>query len=325
MASTFLSRRLCEVVGVICFGLALLWMISLASYSASDPALFFSSPSVGRPGNFGGRVGAFLAELSFQLLGYAAYLLPAVLLVVGWHYFWVRALSSPYTKLFGSVLLFTSSAALLTLAFERIRIGGKVVGAGGVIGSVAAGWLAGQFNRSGALVMVLTLLFLAALMVTQLSLGTVVSAVSDRVRRSIASQVTAVKAWRDVRRREQQRHDVIRKHLEKGAAPERVEKAVKQAEALRTTETRRTKSGTAVASADGGEELRRAARAGSRGAAGAGHGPPARRADQHAVVAALRSRAGRGRQPSVARASSSCRRSRCSTRPGSNGRSTSGS
>ncbi len=255
MASTFLSRRLCEVVGVICFGLALLWMISLASYSASDPALFFSSPSVGRPGNFGGRVGAFLAELSFQLLGYAAYLLPAVLLVVGWHYFWVRALSSPYTKLFGSVLLFTSSAALLTLAFERIRIGGKVVGAGGVIGSVTAGWLAGQFNRSGALVMVLTLLFLAALMVTQLSLGTVVSAVSDRVRRSIASQVTAVKAWRDVRRREQQRHDVIRKHLEKGAAPERVEKAVKQAEALRTTETRRTKPGTAVASADGGEEL----------------------------------------------------------------------
>ena len=255
MASTFLSRRLCEVVGVICFGLALLWMISLASYSASDPALFFSSPSVGRPGNFGGRVGAFLAELSFQLLGYAAYLLPAVLLVVGWHYFWVRALASPYTKLFGSVLLFTSSAALLTLAFERIRIGGKVVGAGGVIGSVTAGGLAGQFNRSGALVMVLTLLFLAALMVTQLSLGTVVSAVSDRVRRSIASRMTAVKAWRDVRRREQQRQDVIRKHLEKGAAPERVEKAVKQAEAVRTTETRRTKSGTAVASADGDEEL----------------------------------------------------------------------
>jgi S-DNA-T family DNA segregation ATPase FtsK/SpoIIIE len=234
-----LSRRVCEVVGVACFGLALLWVISLASYSASDPALFFSSPATGRPGNFGGRVGAFLAELSFQLLGYAAYLLPAVLLVVGWHYFWVRALAAPYTKLLGGILLFTSAAALLTLAFQRIRIGGKVLGAGGVVGSLAAGSLTGQFNRSGALIVVLTLLFLAALMVTQLSLGSVVSRVGERLRQFSGARIGAYRAWREERRREQQRQEVIRKHLEKGAAPERVEKAVKQAEAVRSVDARR--------------------------------------------------------------------------------------
>ena len=62
MFRNVLSRRLCEVLGVAFFGLALLWVISLASYSAADPALFFTSPATGAPQNFGGRFGAFVAE-----------------------------------------------------------------------------------------------------------------------------------------------------------------------------------------------------------------------------------------------------------------------
>ena len=126
---TVLSRRLCEVLGVAFFGLALLWVISLASYSATDPVLFFST-AVGRPGNFGGRVGALLAELAFQVLGYGAYLLPAALVVVGWHYFWVRALAAPWTKLAGAVVLFSAGGAALAIAFGRLPIGGKAFPAG---------------------------------------------------------------------------------------------------------------------------------------------------------------------------------------------------
>ena len=235
-----LSRRLCEVVGVAFFGLALLWVISLASYSAGDPSLFFSSPAVGHPDNFGGRVGAFLAELSFQLLGYGAYLLPAALVVIGWHYFWVRALTAPYTKLAGSLLLFACAGALLSLAFERLRIGGRLFRAGGLLGDAVAGLLSDQFNRTGALVIVLTLLFLAALMVTQLSLGDVVSAVAGRIRQLATDRYAALVEWREQRRREQQRQDVIRKHLEKGTSPETVEKAVKQSEAARAAEPRKS-------------------------------------------------------------------------------------
>ena len=83
--TTFASRRLSEFVGVALFGLALMWLISLASYSPADPVFFFTSGSDGAPLNFGGRVGAFLAELSYQMLGYTAYLAPVVLVVSGWH------------------------------------------------------------------------------------------------------------------------------------------------------------------------------------------------------------------------------------------------
>jgi DNA segregation ATPase FtsK/SpoIIIE, S-DNA-T family len=226
-----LSRRLCEVVGVVFFGLALLWVISLASYSASDPALFFTSPAAARPENFGGRFGAFIAELSFQLLGYSAYLLPVALVVVGWHYFWVRALQAPVTKLIGAILLFLCVSGLFGLAFDRLRIGGRTVAAGGIIGRFVADRLSDQFARTGALIIVLTLVCLAALMVTQLSLGTLVSGVGEQVRAFVAARIAALQGWREERRRAQQRQEVIRKHLEKGTAPETVQKAVKQATA----------------------------------------------------------------------------------------------
>ena len=94
MASAALSRRVSEFVGVALFAAALIWLISLASYSASDPVWFFNTGSELAPANFAGRVGAFLAELSFQLLGYSAFLGPLVLVVIGWHYFWCRAVDA---------------------------------------------------------------------------------------------------------------------------------------------------------------------------------------------------------------------------------------
>ena len=84
-----LSRRLSEVVGVGLFAVALIWLVALASYDPGDPAWFFSTGATHEtPVNFAGRVGAFMAELSFQLLGYAAFFLPVVLGFAGWHAFW---------------------------------------------------------------------------------------------------------------------------------------------------------------------------------------------------------------------------------------------
>jgi S-DNA-T family DNA segregation ATPase FtsK/SpoIIIE len=222
-----LSRRVCEVVGVACFALALMWLVALASYSASDPVIFFSSPAHGAPTNFAGRVGAFLSEVSFQVLGYAAYLMPPMLVVVGWHYFWVRALKAPITKLLGALLLFASVSGLLSLAFQRLDIGGKRFPAGGLVGKIVADLAVSELNRTGSLIVLLTIVFLAAIMATQLSLGAVAAAIAGRIQQLFSDRLTAMKAWREERRREQQRKDVIRKHLEKGTQPEVVAKAVR--------------------------------------------------------------------------------------------------
>ena len=133
-ARSTLSRRVSEFFGVAVFALALIWLVSLATYEPTDPVWFFSAGSGAAPVNFAGRVGAFLAELSFQLFGYSSYMVPAVLVIVGWHYFWCRALDAAYTKLVGAFLLVGSLSSLLSLAFGSVDVSGKAFRSGGYLG-----------------------------------------------------------------------------------------------------------------------------------------------------------------------------------------------
>jgi len=68
VSGSTLSRRASEILGVALFAVATLWLIALATYSPADPVWFFNTGAAATPENFAGRVGAFLSELSFQLL-----------------------------------------------------------------------------------------------------------------------------------------------------------------------------------------------------------------------------------------------------------------
>jgi S-DNA-T family DNA segregation ATPase FtsK/SpoIIIE len=209
------SRRLSEIVGVALFAAALIWIVSLASYEPSDPVWFFSTGSHAVPVNFAGRVGAFLAEVSFQLFGYAAYLIPAVLVVIGWNYFWCRKVDAAGTKVAGAVLLFTCSSAFLSLLFSTLDTGGKSFRDGGYVGDWIARELAEILNRTGSLIVVITLVVLAVIMSTQFSFGRMMASVVGGVHEASERLYVAFSEWRESRRREKQRREVIAKHTKK--------------------------------------------------------------------------------------------------------------
>jgi DNA segregation ATPase FtsK/SpoIIIE, S-DNA-T family len=215
VGDSFLSRRLSEFIGVSMFALALLWLISLVSYNGEDHVWFFTTSGDLTPSNFGGRVGAFLAELSYQSLGYTAYLIPIILVVGGWHYFWCRLPDAAYTKLVGAALLFGCVAAFLSLAFGSLRISGRELLAGGYIGRALAGALAEYLNKTGSIILILTLLFLGIILSTQFSLGRLFAVLFQIASDRWAAALGALRARRDARRRELQRQEVLKKHLEK--------------------------------------------------------------------------------------------------------------
>jgi len=217
VAVSALSRRLSEVVGVALFALSLIWLIALASYSPADPVWFFNTGSDTAPTNFAGRVGAFLAELSFQLVGYAAYLAPVIIAVVGWHYFWCRILDAPYTKAFGGAMLFCCTATFLAMAFGSVDAGGKEFRAGGYMGTALAATLAEYLNRTGSIILILTLLFLALILSTQFSFGRLFAFAGTMIADQWAALLGAIRARRDEKQREKQRREVLKKHLEKQA------------------------------------------------------------------------------------------------------------
>jgi S-DNA-T family DNA segregation ATPase FtsK/SpoIIIE len=214
------SRRLSEFIGVALFGAALIWMIALGTYEAADPVWFFSTGLNAAPANFAGRVGAFLAELSFQLVGYGAYLIPAFLVVVGWHYFWCRHLDARATKATGAALLFACVSAFLSLVLGTVDAGGQRFRAGGYAGDWLAGQLADYLNRTGSVIVVLTLIFLSIIISTQFSFGRFFGALFRVLSSGLRRAWLWYCEWRDERRREQQRRDVIAKHTKKGVPPE---------------------------------------------------------------------------------------------------------
>src|SRR5262249_4174191 len=157
----------------------------------------------------------FLAELSFQLFGYASYFIPALLVVTGWNYFWCRSLEAAGTKATGTLLLLGCLSAFLGLTFGLVEVAGKAFRAGGYVGEWVAELLSEYLNRSGSLIVILTLLFLSVIISTQFSFGRFFAAAGVAAIAGVRRSLASYKEWREERRREQQRRDVIAKHTKK--------------------------------------------------------------------------------------------------------------
>jgi DNA segregation ATPase FtsK/SpoIIIE, S-DNA-T family len=211
-AGSTLSRRLSECLGVALFALALIWLIALVTYDPSDPAWFFHAGATGVPGNFIGRVGAFLAELSFQLFGFASFLIPVLFGAVGWNLFWCRKVEAVFTKAVGLLMLFGCSSALLNLSLGSITVSRRQLRTGGYVGEFLSAQMAEYFNRAGSIIVILTLLVLAVILATQFSFGRLFSSVFHGTIAAWSRALGRIRDWRDARQKEQQRRDVIRKH-----------------------------------------------------------------------------------------------------------------
>ncbi len=215
------SRRVSEIVGVALFALSLIWLIALASYDPNDAAWFFATGANDVPSNFIGPVGAFLAELSFQVMGFALYLLPVLVAAAGWHYFWCRGVDALYTKITGLVLLLGCTSAMLSLLIGAASSGARTYEAGGFVGAVIASTLTAYLNRTGAAIVLLTLLCLAAVLTTQVSFGRLFTQGVELAGVAGLAARGRVLTWLDERRRMKQRRDVLAKHAAKdGAVPD---------------------------------------------------------------------------------------------------------
>jgi DNA segregation ATPase FtsK/SpoIIIE, S-DNA-T family len=218
VSESTLSRRISEFVGVALFALALIWLISLVTHDPTDPVWFFTTGSDQAPANFVGRVGAFLSELSFQLLGYAAYLIPAVIGVAGWHYFWCQKPDAAYTKLTGVALLFSCASAFLSLVFGGTEVAGKTFFAGGSIGRGFGLMMSDYLNRTGSLIVLLTLMMLAVILSTQFSFGRMFATATMNSQNLSARGIGWLRAWIERRRKDHARREVIAKHAKPAAA-----------------------------------------------------------------------------------------------------------
>jgi len=216
VSDSTLSRRISEFIGVALFAAALIWLIALVTHEPTDPVWFFTTDAAHPPANFVGRVGAFLSELSFQLLGFGSYLFPVLVGAAGWHYFWCHPVDALYTKVVGVGLLLGCVSTFLSLAFGSTELAHVTFHAGGSFGSWMAAWMTAYLNRTGSVIVVLTLMILAVVLSTQVSLGRMFASATQGSRDASARSLGRIRGWLEDRRRAQQRREVLAKHTKKG-------------------------------------------------------------------------------------------------------------
>ena len=239
MSGEILSRRVSECAGVALFGAALFWLVALATYDAADAVWFFNTGGQIPPANLAGRVGAFLGELSHQLVGFAALLVPITLAVLGWHAFWCRPVDAAYTKLLGLGLLFGCVATFLSLSLGQLDGAGRAFDAGGAIGALIAAHLSEYFNRIGSLIVILTLLCLAVSLSTRVSLGRSGTAAVRWTAGAVGGAAGLVRRWWTSLAKRRERREVANKHLAKtGASTARTEVLARIAAAAGARRTR---------------------------------------------------------------------------------------
>ena len=163
------NKRLNELVGFLCISLAVLIALALLSYSPSDASFNVSAQprDGGVTNDWMGPVGAYASDLLFQVFGFAAFLLPSAILVLGWRWCRSRAIDSQFATLAGYFLLLVSLPALLALfPFPAVR---GAIPAGGIVGSLISSELLAGFNFWGALLVAVALFFTSLFMTTRFS------------------------------------------------------------------------------------------------------------------------------------------------------------
>jgi S-DNA-T family DNA segregation ATPase FtsK/SpoIIIE len=163
------NKRLNELIGFLCITIAILLALALLTYQPEDVALNVSAPPGDGPlaRNWIGPVGAYVADFLFQVLGFAAFLLPVAMLVLGWRWLRSRSINSQTATLVGYGLLLLSLPSLLSL-WHVPEIRGALP-PGGLLGSVISNELRTGFNLWGANLVVIALLITALFMTTRFS------------------------------------------------------------------------------------------------------------------------------------------------------------
>jgi S-DNA-T family DNA segregation ATPase FtsK/SpoIIIE len=155
-----------EIWAVVISFTALLLLVSLFTYDIRDRS--FNTPSgLATTHNWGGFVGAYLADMLLQGLGLTAYLVPVFLGLSAYRLFQPSFKSVPFLKILGYGVFFASIAVLISLLVdsENAREAGGILG-----GFLKETMLVPWFGRISATLITLVSLLLSVMLLTQYSL-----------------------------------------------------------------------------------------------------------------------------------------------------------
>jgi S-DNA-T family DNA segregation ATPase FtsK/SpoIIIE len=168
---TFLREHIKkEIAGLVWMAAGLFLLLSLISFNNSDPS-FNNNLDPAAIHNFCGKVGAYVSDMFFQVIGLPALMIPFACLLFAWRLLKFRDLHPRTYKIIAFVVMLISIAGLISLKVEKVALFGQTLNqAGGFIGYVLASTLKNWFNLTGAAIFLIVFLSVSAMLVARFSM-----------------------------------------------------------------------------------------------------------------------------------------------------------
>ncbi|MFH0731339.1 MAG: DNA translocase FtsK [Candidatus Omnitrophota bacterium] len=173
------KQRISELLGLLFLAIAILFFLSLISYSPHDLELF-SSSSYKQVNNFAGIVGSYIAAALFFAIGWAAYIIPGLCMAWAVNKFIGKEPQKMYLKLSGTAVLFIASSILLSMLFSDTNA--DKVTAGGITGLFLSNALVKYFGGVGTYIIVIMLIIMSALLATEFLILPFITAIYKKLK-----------------------------------------------------------------------------------------------------------------------------------------------
>jgi len=191
-----------EIIGLLLVAVAVFLFLSLVSYNPADPSLFsFSSQKIKVINNWMGIVGAYIAGLLFQGVGFPSFLICLVLGLCAFSFILNWEWKYPLVKLGGWTIILLATSSLFSLWMKPLKVYAQDLLVGGFIGEILSRQLVRYFNLPGATILFVVILILGFVLGTGLSF----IALLRRLGSGVARLIEKISTMKMVRKEQSER------------------------------------------------------------------------------------------------------------------------
>ena len=181
-----------DFFGVVALAFTVFSVMALVTFSPDDPS-FNKSITGANVVNAAGMVGAYFSDGLARIFGSGSFFFPVITVFLSWALVRGKDLHNLPLILISGLLFLVSLCSLLAIQFGLDPFFGSAVPVGGLIGHSLGSFLLTWLNASGAVLSLVTLLFVAFLVMTRIPLNVLVEGIGTLFKAlAIASKITAV-------------------------------------------------------------------------------------------------------------------------------------
>ncbi len=186
-----------DFFGVVALAFTVFGLMALTTFSPDDPS-FNKSITGTNVANSVGMIGAYFSDGLARVFGSGSFFFPVITMLLGWALIRGKDFHNWSLILISGVFFLIGLCSLLAIQFEVDPFFGSAVPVGGLVGHGLGGFLVTWLNASGAALTLITLLFVAFLVMTRIPANALVEGIGKMFKALAAVSILGVNAIKNM-------------------------------------------------------------------------------------------------------------------------------